>query len=57
MSLALGILVAAANAVIHFRRGCGGSVRRPGIYSVPRSGKPILLLGTPRFALYGMWGG
>ncbi|CAN5127191.1 hypothetical protein BH18ACT12_BH18ACT12_19460 [soil metagenome] len=46
------------SAVIHFVRGaCGGTFHRPGIYAVPRTGKSRLLLSTPRFLLYSMWGG
>jgi hypothetical protein len=56
-SMALGWLPN-GNAVIHFPKGaCGRAFRRPGIYSVPSGGKPTLLLGTPRYALYSMWGG
>jgi hypothetical protein len=56
-SMALGWLPS-GSAVIHFRKGaCGETRRSPGIYAVPRTGKPTLLLGTPRFALYSMWGG
>jgi hypothetical protein len=46
------------SALIHFPNGaCGRSLARPGIYSVPRSGTPRLLLGTRRNAVYAMWGG
>jgi hypothetical protein len=46
------------SAVIHFPKGaCGRTLRRPGIYSVPRRGTPSLLLSTPRNANYAMWGG
>lgn len=46
------------SAVIHFPKGaCGGSLQRPGIYEVPRSGKPRLFFTTSRFVLYSMWGG
>ena len=56
-SMALGWLPN-GNAVIHFPKGtCGRGFRRPGIYSVPPGGKPSLLLSTPRYALYSMWGG
>jgi hypothetical protein len=56
-SIALGWLPN-GSAVVHFPKGaCGGTFRQPGIYSVPRAGPPSLLVGTPRFALYGMWGG
>jgi hypothetical protein len=56
-SFALGWLPN-GNAVVHFPKGaCGTTFRTPGIYSVPRAGKPSLLLRTARFALYSMWGG
>ncbi len=56
-SVALGWLPN-GDAVIHFPEGaCGGTFRTPGVYAVPRAGKPHLLLGTPRFASYWMWGG
>jgi hypothetical protein len=57
-SVALGWLPN-GNAVIHFPNGaCGGAFRVPGIYDVPRAGKPRLLRRTPsRSALYWMWGG
>jgi hypothetical protein len=56
-SMALGWLPD-GSAVIHFPKGaCGGSFHRPGIYAVPRAGRARLLLGTPRFGLYSMWGG
>ena len=46
------------SAMIHFPKGaCGGTFRRPGIYSIPSGGKPTLLFSTPHYALYGMWGG
>lgn len=46
------------SAVIHFVKGaCGGSFRRSGIYAVPRTGNARLLLSTPRFMYYAMWGG
>jgi hypothetical protein len=45
-------------ALIHFPNGpCGGSIHVRGIYAVPLLGKPRLLLRTPRFAQYLMWGG
>jgi hypothetical protein len=45
-------------AIVHFLKGgCARGHRRPGIYAVPRRGNPILLRGTPRLALYAMWGG
>ena len=38
-------------AVVHFPNGaCGGTFRIPGIYGVPRSGPPRLLLRTPAVA-------
>lgn len=57
-SVALGWLPN-GNAVIHFPKGaCGGAFRVPGIYDVPRAGKPKLLRRTPsRAASYWMWGG
>ena len=57
-SVALGWLPN-GNAVIHFPNGaCGGTFRVPGIYDVPRAGKPRLVRRTPsRSALYWMWGG
>jgi hypothetical protein len=57
-SVALGWLPN-GNAVIHFPNGaCGGAFRAPGIYDVPRAGKPRLLRRTPsRAASYWMWGG
>jgi hypothetical protein len=57
-SVALGWL-RNGNALILFPNGaCGGGFRRPGIYSVPRNGKPELLIPTPsRSASYWMWGG
>jgi hypothetical protein len=56
-SVALGWLPD-GTAVIHFPNGaCGGSFRTPGIYAVPRTGTPRLLLRTPRFDSYWMWGG
>ncbi len=55
-TVALGWLPS-GDALVHFRAGgCGGS-GRAGIYAVPRNGKPRLMLGTPRFAQYAMWGG
>jgi hypothetical protein len=54
-TVALGWL--GREAVVHFRPlGCAGS-GRSGIYAVPVRGKPRLLLRTPRFAQYLMWGG
>jgi len=56
-SVALGWLPS-GEAVVHFPKGaCGGTFRTPGIYVVPRSAPPRLLLRTPRFASYWMWGG
>jgi hypothetical protein len=56
-SVALGWLPN-GRAVIHFPKGaCGGTFHTPGIYTVPQSGAPRLLVRTPRFALYAMWGG
>jgi hypothetical protein len=56
-SVALGWLPNGA-ALIHFPNGpCGGSIHVRGIYAVPRTGKPRLVLRTPRFADYQMWGG
>jgi hypothetical protein len=57
-SVALGWLPGGA-ALIHFPNGpCGGGSMHPrGIYAVPRVGKPRLILRTPRFAQYWMWGG
>ncbi len=56
-SVALGWL-RSGSAVIHFPNGaCGVIFRAPGIYVVPPIGPPRLILRTPRFASYGMWGG
>jgi hypothetical protein len=56
-SVALGWLPG-GSAVVHFpQEACGGAFRTPGIYAVPRTGAPRLLLRTPRFAQYMMWGG
>ncbi|MFL5968888.1 MAG: hypothetical protein ACJ74L_04775 [Gaiellaceae bacterium] len=56
-SAALGWLPGGA-ALIHFPNGpCGGGTPARGIYAVPRTGKPRLVLGTRRFAQYLMWGG
>ncbi len=56
-SVALGWLPN-GRAVIHFPKGaCGGTFRTPGIYAVPRTGSARLLLRTPQFASYWMWGG
>jgi hypothetical protein len=55
-TVALGWLPT-GEAVVQFRPlGCAGSGRR-GIYAVPVSGMPRLVLRTPRFAQYLMWGG
>ena len=55
-TVALGWLPS-GHAVVHFRPlGCVGS-GRSGIYAMPRSGKPRLMLRTARFAQYAMWGG
>jgi hypothetical protein len=46
------------SAVVHFpTAACGGAFRRAGIYAVPRRGEPTLLVLTPRFEYYWMWGG
>lgn len=46
------------NAVIHFPNGaCGKSQGAPGIYQVPRFGMAKLLVRTPAFERYWMWGG
>lgn len=57
-SVALGWLPSGA-ALIHFPNGpcAGDSHPARGIYAVPRAGKPHLILRTPRFAQYLMWGG
>jgi hypothetical protein len=57
-SVALGWLPS-GEALIHFPNGpCGGdSPHARGIYAVPRTGKLRLLLRTPRFSQYAMWGG
>jgi hypothetical protein len=57
-SVALGWLPG-GEALIHFPNGpcAGDSHPVRGIYAVPRSGKPRLILRTRRFAQYGMWGG
>lgn len=56
-SVALGWLPD-ESAVVHFPKGaCGGTFRVPGIYAVPLSGAPRLILRTPHFASYLMWGG
>ncbi len=45
-------------AVIHFPVGaCGGSMRTPGAYLIPRLGKPRLLVATRRLTSVAMWGG
>jgi hypothetical protein len=46
------------SAVIHYPKGaCGGSHRAPGVYAVPRRGTSTLLVRTPKFEHYWMWGG
>ena len=56
-SVALGWLPR-GDALIHFRNGpCGGTIHVRGIYAVARGGRMRLLLRTPRFAQYAMWGG
>jgi hypothetical protein len=46
------------SAVVHFPVGaCGGTLRTPGTYVIPRSGKPRLVLATRRLAAVAMWGG
>jgi hypothetical protein len=56
-SVALGWLPD-GSAVVHFPNGaCGGTFKTPGIYAVPLTGTPRLLLPTPHFASYLMWGG
>jgi hypothetical protein len=55
-SVALGWL-AKSEAVIQFPNGpCGGAIHVRGIYAVG-GGRMRLLLRTPRFAQYAMWGG
>jgi hypothetical protein len=55
-TVALGWLPT-GEAVVHFRPlGCTSSPRN-GIYAMPRAGRPRLVLRTPRFAQYLMWGG
>jgi hypothetical protein len=55
-TVALGWL-GTGEAVVHFRPlGCS-SAPRSGIYAVPRTGRPRLILRTPRLAQYLMWGG
>jgi hypothetical protein len=56
-SVALGWLPD-GSALVHFPKGaCGGTFRLPGIYAVPLTGAPRLILRTPYFASYLMWGG
>jgi hypothetical protein len=45
------------SAVIHFPKGaCGGTFQTPGIYAVRLSGATRMILRTPRFSSYLMWG-
>ncbi len=57
-SAALGWLPG-GEALIHFPNGPCAGASKPvrGIYAVPRTGKPRLVLRTARFAQYAMWGG
>jgi len=57
-SVALGFMPGGA-ALIHFPNGpCAGDSRGVrGIYSVPLYANARLVLRTPRFAQYAMWGG
>jgi hypothetical protein len=56
-SMALGWLPN-GSAVVHFPTAACGTTHRPaGVYAVPRRGDPILLVRTPRFDYYWMWGG
>jgi hypothetical protein len=56
-SVALGWLPN-GSVVVHFPQGaCGGAFRTPGIYVIRRAGRTQLLLRTPHFASYLMWGG
>jgi hypothetical protein len=46
------------DAVVHFPvSACGGSRSKPGVYVVPTSGKPRLVVATGRAAGAAMWGG
>jgi hypothetical protein len=46
------------SAVIHFPDGaCGSSQGAPGVYAVPIRGMVTLLVRTPQFEHYWMWGG
>jgi hypothetical protein len=56
-SVALGWLPK-DEALIYFPNApCGGdSSPVRGIYAVPQTGRPRLILRTPRFAQYAMWG-
>jgi hypothetical protein len=57
VSFALGWLPN-GSAVIHFPQGaCGGTHRVPGVYVVPRSGKPRLVIKVSGFGRVAMWGG
>jgi hypothetical protein len=57
-TVALGWL-ANGSAAVYFPRGggCGPTPRAPGIYAVPLSGDPRLLLRTRKPVGYAMWGG
>ena len=56
-SVALGWLPN-GEALIHFPQGpCGGGTRARGIYAVAGTTRARLLLRTPRFVQYLMWGG
>jgi hypothetical protein len=56
-AVALGWLPSGA-ALIHFPNGpCAGTSHARGIYAVPSAGTARLMLKTPRFAQYAMWGG
>jgi hypothetical protein len=45
-------------AIVHFpASACCASHRGPGIYSIPLRGEATLLVRTPRFEHYWMWGG
>jgi hypothetical protein len=56
-SMALGWLPN-GSAVVHFPAGpCGKSRGAPGVYAVPVRGRTTLLVRTPRYERYWMWGG